>query len=111
MLKIAHFVVESLPFDFSQEFERFSEAMSDHPFTIDVPAPSSHPFIEEAYRLGGFEIVDLELGVSVDSKASVSSTLKQESLKILESIADKKLDLQMMDVIQLLKKPVESISD
>lgn len=35
--------------------EAFRKAIADHPFTVDVPAPTEHPFIEEIARFTSAE--------------------------------------------------------
>lgn len=58
MIKIEREIFETLGFDFEAELQRFSKEKEQHRLTVDVPAPSSHPFVMEAFASGGYEVVD-----------------------------------------------------
>jgi hypothetical protein len=112
MLKIPNSVIESLPFDFALEYQRFSEAKANHPFTVDVPAPSSDQLIEDAYRLGGFEVVESSaLEVAPLSREHQTSELKTNALQQLESLSSKDLESQVSDLILLMKTIVPLLPD
>lgn len=47
---IPDFAVEALGFDLDAEIAKFQKALDDHRFTVDVPAPGSHPLVELIVR-------------------------------------------------------------
>ena len=58
MLKIEKAMIDRLDFDFEAALKKFAEQKDIHRFTIDLPAPSAHPLVEEAHRQGGFEVIE-----------------------------------------------------
>lgn len=58
MLKIEKEIIEHLGFDFDAELQRFSKEKEQHHLTVEVPAPTSHPLVMEAFASGGYEVVD-----------------------------------------------------
>lgn len=58
MLNIDRQTLNHLDFDFEAALEAFAEAQRQHPFTVNIPAPTAHPLVEEAFRAGGFQIVE-----------------------------------------------------
>lgn len=59
-LRIPQAQVDALPFDLVASVAAFIEARRDHASTIDQPAPSSHPLVEEIVlrHAGAFEVFD-----------------------------------------------------
>lgn len=58
MIKIEREIFENLGFDFNAELQRFSKEKEQHHLTVEVPAPTSHPLVMEAFVSGGYEVVD-----------------------------------------------------
>ena len=60
MLKIERALFDQLNFDFDAALQTFAAEKAQHPFTVDVPAPTADYFVEAAYYAGGYEIVEPE---------------------------------------------------
>jgi outer membrane murein-binding lipoprotein Lpp len=70
---IARSIFDRLDFDFDAALADFSAAKEAHRFTINVPAPTAHPLVEQAYKAGGYVIVEDESGMRENDPASLTS--------------------------------------
>ena len=59
-LEITRAIYDKLGFDLNQAVADFAAAKKAHASTVDVPAPTAHPIVEEALRRGGYVIVEPE---------------------------------------------------
>lgn len=58
MIAIEREAFDTLGFDLDAEIAAYGTAMAAHAMTVNQPAPSAHPFVEAAYRAGGYTVVD-----------------------------------------------------
>ena len=60
MLNIDQETVDLLEFDLDEEVAKFQEALEAHRFTINIPAPTANPLVEEIVRAGGYQVIPRE---------------------------------------------------
>lgn len=57
MLNIEQEIIESLSFNLDQAVAAHQEALENHRFTVDVPAPTADPLVEAVVRAGGYAVI------------------------------------------------------
>lgn len=57
MLNIEQEIIESLSFNLDQAIAAHQEALENHRFTVDVPAPTADPLVEAVVRAGGYAVI------------------------------------------------------
>ena len=114
MLNIDHFSLENLGFDFDAALQQFTEAKRQHALTVDVPAPTAHPWVEAAFAAGGFQVMDPPTA----DKASVPPPLppppanplnKAQALERLNKLQGKAVGPQLDGLRELLIQMFESM--
>ena len=57
MLNIEQEIIESLSFNLDQAIAAHQEALENHHFTVDIPAPTADPLVEAVVRAGGYAVI------------------------------------------------------
>src|SRR5690606_14934315 len=55
-LVIRRSTLNSLSFDFDEELSNYTQARQAHALTINAPAPTTHPLVEQAFLAGGYQV-------------------------------------------------------
>lgn len=108
MLQIERSQIESLGFDFELALQVFSEAKAQHPFTVDVPAPTSHPLVEAAYEAGGYEIVDPP-PPPPPPEPPPANPLKEQALQRILALEGQSVENQLAEIRALLTEVFENM--
>lgn len=107
MFKIEKAIFDQLDFDFEAALEQFKAEKALHPFTVDVPAPTAHGFVEAAFHAGGYEIVEPEAEEPMAPEALRSQSIqpdprKAAALEVLEKAKSSKCDKQLGEIREIL---------
>jgi hypothetical protein len=100
MFKIDKTIMQSLGFDLQQALSDFRAAKQAHRATVNVPAPTAHPFVEAAFAAGGFEVV--ESGESVQEPGSDPSQPPTPEM-LLNQLED--MVRQARQIVATLRRP------
>lgn len=57
MLNIEQEIIEGLSFNLDQAVAAHQEALENHRFTVDIPAPTADPLVEAVVRAGGYAVI------------------------------------------------------
>ena len=57
MLNIDQEILETLAFDLDEAVAAHQQALENHRFTVDVPAPTADPLVEAVVRAGGYAVI------------------------------------------------------
>lgn len=107
MLKIDRADLDRLGFDFGAALAAFREAKQQHPFTIDVPAPTAHHLVEKAFEAGGFEVLEL---LPPAPKPEPSRDLeKSAALESLKKLSRKTVGGQLDEIREVLQLLLERL--
>jgi|JI10StandDraft_1071094.scaffolds.fasta_scaffold105513_2 hypothetical protein len=115
MIKIEREILENLGFDLDAELERFSKEKEQHHLTVDVPAPTSHPLVMEAFASGGYEVVDSREPLEPPPPAPPEEQpvqpdpRKAEALERLQKLKGQKADFQLEEIRGLLAAILEML--
>ena len=55
-ITISRSTLNTLDFSFEEAFNAYVQAREEHANTINIPAPTAHPLVEQAYFAGGYII-------------------------------------------------------
>jgi hypothetical protein len=111
MLKISKEIADSLPFDLATELQRYTQAKEAHRLTVDVPAPTSHAIVTEAYLNGGFLIESQEEQPKAVVLERPINLLKSEGLTLLEELERSSIEGPLQSIVSLLKRLFEEMPD
>ena len=115
MIKIEREILENLGFDLDAELERFSKEKEQHHLTVDVPAPTFHPLVMEAFASGGYEVVDSREPLEPPPPAPPEDQpvqpdpRKAEALERLQQLKGQKADFQLEEIRGLLAAILEML--
>lgn len=116
MIKIEREILENLGFDFEAELQHFSKEKEQHHLTVEVPAPTSHPLVMEAFAFGGYEVVDsrgpLEPPappVPAPEQPVKADPRKASALDRLQKLDGEKADVQLDEIRSLLAAILEML--
>lgn len=94
VIRIGKTLVDSLGFNLAEEVTKFSQAVENHRFTENIPAPISHPIVETIVRDfgGNFEIFDDEMVVDktvkrINRRQFFQALAKNEVIEKTEALA------------------------
>lgn len=116
MLKIEKEIIEHLGFDFEAELQRFSKEKEQHHLTVEVPAPTSHPLVMEAFASGGYEVLDSREPlqpppppVPAPEQPVQADPRKAAALDRLLKLKGQKADIQFDEIRSLLAAILEML--
>ena len=114
MFKIEKAIFDQLDFDFEAALEQFKAEKALHPFTVDVPSPTAHGFVEAAFHAGGYEIVEPEAEEPMAPEASRSQSIqpdprKAAALERAQKLKGKTSDSQLAEIRSLLTEILEML--
>jgi hypothetical protein len=114
MLKIERAIFDKLGFDFEAALKKFAAEKKEHPFTIDVPAPSADFLVETAYEAGGYEIVEPEPEPDPDQELAEVPVFQPDPRKLaameqLKKLKGQKSEFQLEEIRSLLQTILEML--
>lgn len=89
--------------EFAARIMAFRQALDDHRYTVDVPAPTEHPLIEQACRAGSYVVVDNDqLSTPID--VSLYACVEAVADSIISAMMPTKRQTQMLARAYILQR-------
>ena len=90
--------------DFAARVAAFGQALDGHRYTVDVPAPTEHPLVEQAWRAGSYVIVDDNGPSAPPTEATLAGYVEAMADSIIHAELPTKRQTQMLARAHILQR-------